>query len=160
MHDTKGLIEDFYALGDTLAEKMGCFLFQFPPNFHYKPENLQRLLDQLDPQYPNVVEFRHPSWWQEDVYRALKENKIAFCSISYPEFPEDFIDTAGFIYLRAHGRSPRYGENYEESELAKWAKKLLTMNPRHIWIYFNNDYQAFAANNALLMQKLLTTSTE
>lgn len=154
MRNTKELLEDFYVLGNILEEKMGCFLFQFPPTFQYTIENLERLLDQLNPQYRNVVEFRHDSWWNEDVYQALQGKGIAFCSISYPDLPEDFIDTSGYIYLRVHGRMPKYGENYEESELTQWANKLINMNLKNIWIYFNNDYHAFAPSNALLMYRV------
>lgn len=155
MQGTKRLVDDFYALGEILGEKMGCFLFQFPPTFHYTPEHLQQLLAQLDPQFRNVVEFRHNSWWQEEVYRELKKNKISFCSISYPELPETLIDTSDYVYLRFHGRNPKYSENYEEIELVQWINRFSQIKPQSTWIYFNNDYQGLAPNNALLMHRLL-----
>src|SRR5690242_9947754 len=67
---TKTLVNDFGLIADLLGERMGCFLFQLPPSFHYSVARLNRILRQLDPRVRNVVEFRHRSWWNEKVYRA------------------------------------------------------------------------------------------
>jgi hypothetical protein len=48
----------------------------------------------------NVVEFRHKSWWNEDVYAAFREAGIIFCSCSGPRLPNDLIKTADEIYVR------------------------------------------------------------
>jgi uncharacterized protein YecE (DUF72 family) len=58
---TKTLIRDFGHIADLLGARMGCFLFQLPPGFHYTPARLKRIVSQLDPARRNVVEFRHIS---------------------------------------------------------------------------------------------------
>ena len=60
---TKTLIKDFGYIADLLGPRMGCFLFQLPPSFHYTRARLQAIIAQLDPRHRNVVEFRHASWW-------------------------------------------------------------------------------------------------
>ena len=68
---TKTLVKDFGHIADLLGPRMGCFLFQLPPSFHYTPARLKRILGQLDPARRNVVEFRHRSWWNERGLRRL-----------------------------------------------------------------------------------------
>jgi uncharacterized protein YecE (DUF72 family) len=54
---TKQLVRDFGLIADLLGPRMGCFLFQLPPCFHYTPTRLKRILGQLDHRRRNVVEF-------------------------------------------------------------------------------------------------------
>jgi hypothetical protein len=58
---TKTLIRDFGFIANLLDQRMGCFLFQLPPSYHYTPGRLKSILEQLDPEHRNVVEFRHAS---------------------------------------------------------------------------------------------------
>ena len=70
--DTATLVRDFGFIADLLGPRMGCFLFQLPPSYHYSPDRLRTILDQLDPARRNVVEFRHKSWWNDEVYAAFE----------------------------------------------------------------------------------------
>ena len=57
-NDVVDLMSSFYNTArDGLQEKLGCILFQLPPNFHYSEEHLQRIIDNLDSSFLNVVEF-------------------------------------------------------------------------------------------------------
>lgn len=58
---TKELVRDCGLIADLLGRRMGCFLFQLPPSFHYTPARLKRILAQLDHRRRNVVEFRQRS---------------------------------------------------------------------------------------------------
>jgi uncharacterized protein YecE (DUF72 family) len=86
---TGTLVKDFGLIADLLGPHFGCFLFQLPPSFHYTAAALKRILKQLDPSRRNVVEFRHPSWWNETVYKAFRESNTIFCSTSGPRLPEN-----------------------------------------------------------------------
>ena len=66
---------------------MGCFLFQLPPSYRYTKVRLNAIVSQLDPARRNVVEFRHASWWNEDVYKAFRKAGIIFCSAAGRGFP-------------------------------------------------------------------------
>ena len=154
--DTKVLIDRFYAtVSENLKEKTGVFLFQLPPSYRYSKDNLARILSQLNTNFKNAVEFRHISWWNEEVCAALREHNIAFCTVSAPKLPEDFIQTADFCYVRFHGRDSWYKYNYLEDELKEWADKIRNSKAKECFVYFNNDFYAYAPNNALYLKKLL-----
>ena len=145
---TAGLVRDFYHVADLLGPHMGCFLFQLPPSFRYSAAVLKRVLNQLDPAYRNVVEFRHRSWWNEKVFAAFRAAGAIFCSVSGPKLPEDLVRTAEDIYVRFHGTTRWYRHDYTKEELAEWAKKIAGSGARRAWIYFNNDRECFAIKNA------------
>ena len=65
---TATLVKDFGCIADLLGPQFGCFLFQLPPSFRYTSARLNNILRQLDPRRRNVVEFRHRSWWNKEVY--------------------------------------------------------------------------------------------
>jgi uncharacterized protein YecE (DUF72 family) len=122
---TTTLIRDFGLIADLLGRRMGCFLFQLPPSFHYSPTRLQQIVDQLDHRRRNVVEFRHRSWWNETVYEAFRKNGTIFCSCSGPRLPDELIRTADDIYIRFHGVKNWYRHDYTKEELAVWASALM-----------------------------------
>ena len=144
-------VKEFYGVVSELGEKLGPILFQLPPSFRYSEENLGRILSSLDPSFKNAVEFRHPSWWREEVYQAFREHRVAFVSVSAPRLPEEFVDTA-FAYLRFHGRSAWYRYDYSDEELAEWAERA---RGHDLFAYFNNTDAGYAAKNALRFKELV-----
>ena len=79
------MLGDFYGscqLG--LLEKLGCVLFQLPPNLVYSKELMQKIIANLDPHFENVVEFRHPSWWNKLVIQELKKKVLFFAELVIP----------------------------------------------------------------------------
>jgi uncharacterized protein YecE (DUF72 family) len=154
--DTKGMISDFYNVIDLgLKEKLGCVLFQFPPNFACSEEHIQRILQSLDPAFKNVVEFRHISWWNKEVYDMLGKHGIGFCGMSHPDFPDDIISNTSHLYYRMHGGSQLYTSDYSHEQLDSFLKKLQdSKNAAQAFIYFNNDVKGNAVRNArYLMSK-------
>jgi uncharacterized protein YecE (DUF72 family) len=153
---TKTLIRDFGHIADLLGPLMGCFLFQLPPSYHYSPARLRAILDQLDPARRNVIEFRHSSWWNDDVYAAFEAAGVIFCSCSGPRLPDPVIKTADDIYIRFHGVQRWYRHDYSHQELADWARRIRTANAKRVWIYFNNDFNGYAIKNATMLAEILS----
>jgi uncharacterized protein YecE (DUF72 family) len=154
----KTLVRDFGLIADLLGPRMGCFLFQLPPSFHYTPGRLKRILEQLDHRHRNVVEFRHRSWWNEAVYAAFRNTETIFCSCSGPRLPDALIKTADDIYIRFHGVKRWYRHDYSTSELAVWTKRVEESGAKRVWAYFNNDRDGYAIKNARSFSRLLTSS--
>lgn len=152
---TKQLVRDFGYIADLLGPCMGCFLYQLPPGYHYTPARLNHIVSQIDPVRRNVVEFRHASWWNEDVYAAFREAGIIFCSCSAPKLPNDLVKTADDIYIRFHGTEKWYRHLYSDEELTDWAVRARESGAKQVWAYFNNDYEGFAIKNAHSFLKLL-----
>jgi uncharacterized protein YecE (DUF72 family) len=152
---TKTLIRDFGIIADILGERMGCFLFQLPPSYRYTKARLDAIVTQLDPKRRNVVEFRHASWWNEDVYEAFQKAGIIFCSCSGPRLPDELIRTADDVYIRLHGPKRWYRHDYSKSELTTWATRIEASGAKRFWIYFNNDHEAHAPKNATALRRML-----
>jgi uncharacterized protein YecE (DUF72 family) len=145
---TRGLVKDFGLIADLLGPRMGCFLFQLPPSFHYSPARLKRIVAQMESNRRNVVEFRHKSWWNEVVYSAFRDAGIIFCSCSGPRLPDELVKTANDIYIRFHGTKQWYRHDYSKDELAVWARRIEESGADRVWAYFNNDRNGYAIKNA------------
>ncbi|RFS15006.1 DUF72 domain-containing protein [Emticicia sp. C21] len=143
-------------IGNSLKEKLGGFLFQFPPSFVCDKENLSNVLNGLNSRFLNVVEFRHKSWWNESVYEVLKEQGIVFCGVSIPkDVPDDMIiNHPETMYYRLHGKPILFKSQYSDEELENLAAKVMASD-RSAYIFFNNTWGIAAIKNARFMQKLL-----
>lgn len=165
--DTQDLLTRFYKLSEILENKLGCLLFQIPPYISRNMEFLENLIDQLDSSKKNVIEFRDSSWFNEEVYKVLRENQVEFCSVSAPDLPDDLITTSSLIYLRFHGTGDRtedetkdatqekYHHLYSEEELEDRVQKIKESAAREVFCYFNNDYQANAVLNCEQLREML-----
>ena len=153
--DTETLVRDFGYIADLLGPRMGCFLFQLPPSYHYSEDHLRAILGQLDPTRRNVVEFRHASWWTDEVYRAFADAGAIFCSCSGPKLPDVLVETADDIYVRFHGVTRWYRHDYSQDELEVWADRIRQAKARRVWVYFNNDFDGYAIKNAKMLADLL-----
>jgi uncharacterized protein YecE (DUF72 family) len=151
-------VQDFGFIADLLGPRMGCFLFQLPPSVHYTPELLHTILGQLDPTRRNVVEFRHESWWNEEVYAAFRDTGAIFCSCSGPRLPDQLIKTADDIYIRFHGVERWYRHDYSHGELLVWAHRIRDSGAKRVWIYFNNDFDGYAVKNAAMLNDILAAT--
>jgi uncharacterized protein YecE (DUF72 family) len=155
---TKLLIRDFGFIADLLGERMGCFLFQLPPSYHYTPARLKTILEQLEPARRNVVEFRHRTWWNKSVYSAFEATGTIFCSCSGPRLPDELVKTSDEVYIRFHGPKTWYRHDYSAEELAIWARRVEESGCKRVWAYFNNDRDAFAIKNAKEFRRQLLSS--
>jgi len=136
-----------------LAHKLGCFLFQMPPSFHFSEENLALVIAQIPHRLNNIIEFRHSSWWNPDTEKALKEAHITFCNVDYPKLNSYFINTTSLFYLRLHGKPELFKSPYSVGELRDFRKEIpATASPRYI--YFNNTYYDAGYTNARQFMEL------
>jgi uncharacterized protein YecE (DUF72 family) len=149
-------MDRFYRIvNSALKEKLGAILFQMPPSFKYSKENISRILKIINTDFTNVIEFRHKSWWNEEVFEIFREKNLIFCSISAPKLPEKLIKTSNIIYIRFHGKDNWYKYKYSTEELKQWAELIKKENPEVLFAYFNNDFYGYAPENALELIHLL-----
>jgi uncharacterized protein YecE (DUF72 family) len=136
------------------SPKMGPMLWQLPGNFARDDERLAYALDRLPPGR-HTFEFRHQSWFCDEVMALLRSHGVALCIGDHPERPWQTHDvTADFSFVRFHyGKRGRRG-NYSEKELDDWAGELRRLARRaEVFAYFNNDWQGFAVRNAWGMRE-------
>ncbi len=153
--ETKQLVNDFYGtVQEGLKDKLGCVLFQMPPRMAYKEEKLEQIIDNLDPAFKNVLEFRHESWWNAEVYSKLSKHNITFCGMSHPQLPEDVVQNTKILYFRFHGVPHLYSSPYDMDTLTRIANEIEeNTKTKEAYIYFNNDIGGSAIKNAKEMEE-------
>ena len=153
--DSKRMLSDFYGTSrEGLRDKLGCVLFQLPERTIFSDEMLNRIIENLDPSFTNVVEFRNDSWWKQKVYRKLAQHMIHFCSISYPGLNENVIHSTPLVYYRFHGIPRLYKSCYRKADVIDIADQISgNKRTKEAFVYFNNTWGTGALRNA---RQLLT----
>ncbi|MDI9239913.1 DUF72 domain-containing protein [Lysobacter sp. LF1] len=119
---------------ETLGDKRGPVLFQFPPFLKKDVPRLVDFLQILPSGHRAAFEFRHDSWFDEAVYDALKAADVALClSERDDDAPPPLVETASWGYVRLRL------ESYSETDLALWAKRLLDSSLQNIHVYFMHE---------------------
>jgi uncharacterized protein YecE (DUF72 family) len=149
-NDCEQLLSDFYTtISKGLRDKLGPVLFQLPPQISYDEFFLQKLISSVDNNFNNVIEFRHTSWWRQDVYDMLTKHGITFCGINHPRLPADVIINTPLVYYRFHGAPKLYYDEYAKESITGMADAVLTSKrAKDIFVFFNNTATMAAINNA------------
>ncbi|MCP2025569.1 uncharacterized protein YecE (DUF72 family) [Flavobacterium sp. HSC-32F16] len=151
--DCENLLSEFYNVCKMgLKEKLACVLFQFPPSYQFTLERLNRIIKNLDLSFQNVIEFRHESWWNNDVWNAFLENNITFCSVSHPQLPQTIFKNFPLIYIRLHGVPKMFYSSYPLQELLNIRYET---HSKSGFIYFNNTAGEAGILNALELKNLI-----
>ena len=140
----------------NLKNKLSGFLYQFPPSFKNTKENIDLILSNLDFEFLNVIEFRHESWWQDEIFNILQNKKIIFSGVSFPgNLPENLIiNNNDILYYRLHGKPILYKSEYSEEFLNDLANKI-QKSQNKAFIFFNNTWGTSAIKNGLYLKKIL-----
>jgi uncharacterized protein YecE (DUF72 family) len=156
LNESEQLINDFYKAVQTgLKEKLGCVLFQFPPKFDYSAERLNLLIENLRPDLKNAVEFRHISWFNEEIYKKFAKNNITFSGQSYPSaLPDNVIQNTATVYYRFHGKPVLYKSEYDINTITDF-KNQIKDGVNEVFAYFNNTWGVGALHNAKQLQDLV-----
>ena len=153
-------VQNFYNLAGAAGDKLGCILWQLPPSLRRDDERLEAFCKTLSPEFRNVIEFRHASWWTVEVYDILSRYKVCFCMVSSPNLPEQAVRTANFTYLRFHGLAKEwYKYDYSTEELQPWAERLKRLDAEEDWVYFNNTFYGNAIGNAEEFTQMVSAAT-
>jgi uncharacterized protein YecE (DUF72 family) len=157
LRDTGRGVERFYAPLVPLVEtgKLGPVLWQLPGNFHRDDERLATFLDCLPPGR-HAIEFRHESWFTEDVYALLRERGAALTIGDHPDrsFQTRKL-TADWTFVRFHYGRGRNG-NYSRRQLEEWRNRIVQWRRRaDAYAFFNNDWDAFAVANGRFLRRAL-----
>jgi len=121
-------------------------------------EVLESFLSSLPQRYQHVFEFRHESWLDDSIFRLLQRYNAGLCVFDMPGFTSPLAATSDFAYIRFHGGASLYSSCYSDEELSQWAQKIARLGEKvkAVYIYFNNDAEAFAVKNALTLTKFIS----
>lgn len=164
------------------ANKLGVIVFQFPPWFRYKSDNLAYLLKckELMQNLPLAIEFRHGSWLapekRDSVFHFLRKHQFSYICADEPQYGSlatvPFLPelTSEIAYFRLHGRnrenwlkrgietSLRYDYYYSDEELRDFLSPIFEINKRAktTYVMFNNCHGGAAFKNALRLKEFLS----
>lgn len=133
-----------------LGRKAGPVLFQLPPQFHKNRERLASFFKLLRKKRPYAFEFRHPSWYEDDILDLLRDNDVALCISDHHEAPAPWIATAAHVYVRGHGPTGRYHSHYPPQVLKDWTRRVQALRRKGhaVYVYFDNDQKSAAPADA------------
>ena len=157
LNDPKDPWKKFWEGASELKNHLGPILFQLPPNLAKDKGKLLGLSKILPKNLYFSFEFRHTSWFDDEIYEFLQKNNWALTVVSHPSLPFIPKTTASFGYLRFHGEKSLYGSSYSQERLKYFAKLINGWLKKNldVYAYFNNDFAGFAPKNALYLNQLL-----
>lgn len=148
-------VTEFMQVVEHVGAKKGCLLAQFPPSLTIDQiEPFKKLLEIFTQEtklssWKLAVEFRHPSWYEPQVYQLLKSfnASMVFHDMKNSTTRWTHADD-DFIYLRFHGPEPRYRGNYSDEFLKQLAESIVNWinEEKTVYAYFNNTMGAAFTN--------------
>ena len=117
----------------SLGNRLGPILFQLPPNLKKDVDRLRAFLETLPRDRRYTIEFRHETWFDDEVFDVLRERDIPLCIIEQPDFASPRVATASWGYLRLH----RF--DYDDAGLASWAARIADHSWNEAYVYFKHD---------------------
>jgi uncharacterized protein YecE (DUF72 family) len=118
----------------VLKKRLGPLLFQLPPWLKKDSARLRELLALPPPRQRAAVEFRHPSWFDEETFTILREHNAALCvAEAEDDLNVPFVATADWGYLRLRRL------DYGESELKAWAQRVRGQKWQEACVFFRHE---------------------
>jgi uncharacterized protein YecE (DUF72 family) len=131
--ESKELVYYLMKSTELLGDKLGPVLFQLPPNMKKDIDRLRTFLEFLPGGRRFTFEFRHSSWFDEDVVDALRAKDAALTIIDQDDFATPPIASASWGYLRLHRL------DYNDKALVDWADRVKEQPWSEAYVYFKHD---------------------
>jgi uncharacterized protein YecE (DUF72 family) len=118
----------------ALGEHVGPLLFQLPPNLKKDVPRLADFLALLPPGTRAALEFRHPSWFDDEVFGAMRDYQAALCiAEAEGDLEVPFVSTADWGYLRLRLA------DYDDAELTAWAERIAAQGWEDAFVFFKHE---------------------
>ena len=145
LDETEYLIRTVRALG----ERLGVILFQLPPNLKKDLPRLEQFLKQLPADTRSAFEFRHVTWFDEEVFSLLRAHGCALCiADADDELEIPFVSTANWGYLRLRR------EEYTPASLKNWMKQIQSQDWQNAFVFFKHEDEGTGPKLAAQFLKL------
>jgi uncharacterized protein YecE (DUF72 family) len=149
--DVDGPVRAFCDVARTLGPKLGPLFFQLPPNFKKDAGRLADLLVLLPPGLRAAFEFRHPSWFADDVYERLRARNAALCVADAAEGSTPTVATADWGYVRLRA------VDYSDDDLARWMCTLREVGAKWSEAFVFFKHEATGSGPALVRRLMALT---
>ena len=146
-----------------LREHLGPVLWQLPGRFKKNAQRLEDFCKSLPTRASesadmrHAVEFRDPSWLDEEIFSILRKHRVANVALSSLSMPMNLTTTTDFAYVRFHGLEGGASHDYTRVELEPWAEHLRKCAREGVdaFVYFNNDINTRAPWNAMMLMEMV-----
>jgi uncharacterized protein YecE (DUF72 family) len=147
LKDVAEPLAEFLEAAAGLKRRLGPLLFQLPPNFKKDLPRLRDFLALLPRRRRIAFEFRHPSWFDEEVFGLLRKRNAALCIADTDDGLDiPFVATADWGYLRLRGT------DYHDAALKSWLKRMRGQGWEDAYVFFKHED---AGNGPRLAKRLL-----
>ncbi len=118
----------------VLKNRLGPLLFQLPPNFKKDLARLRDFLSLLPTDRRVAMEFRHQTWFDDEVFDLLRRHRTALCiAEAEDDLQVPFVATADWGYLRLRR------QDYETKDLKAWAKRVNEQDWKEVFVFFKHE---------------------
>jgi len=149
LKDADDSVSYLLEVAGALKERLGPLLFQLPPYLKKDAPRLREFLALLPSDRRAAFEFRHQSWFDDEVFGLLRDHRAVLCiAEAENELEIPFVSTADWGYLRL--RRPDYGD----AELKAWAKRVQEQKWREAFIFFKHEEEGKGPEMAKRFLKL------
>ncbi len=160
MKKLKGVEEEterFMSLARRLGANLGPILYQLPPSLHKDAERLEAFLKLLPNDLEHVVEFRHRSWYDEEILSLLNHHGAGFVAHDLKGLRSPTWASGKIAYVRFHGTTGKYHGRYSDEALLEWADWCFdqTRSGRSVWCFFNNDIHGHAIEDGRTLKSMV-----
>ena len=163
LQNVSSTLSFFYKTLAGLGDKLGPLVVQLPPSFKYEKGMpvLTDFVSELKNGFRHAIEFRHKSWFRDDVYKLLDSNNVSFCwSITqYAETPHKL--TSNFIYTRMVGERDITKFNEIQKDKTKQIEEMSSAVKDAVgsvddaFVFFNNHFAGFGPESVNEFRRLL-----
>ena len=140
----------FLQVATTLGDRLGPVLFQLPQNLKKDLPRLTDFLAGLPRSFRAAFEFRHESWFDEEVFAGLAGAGAALCWAEDEELATPNRSTAGWGYLRLRR------QDYGEAEVAAWADRIRAQTWSDAWVFFKHEDEGTGPRLAGRLREILS----
>jgi uncharacterized protein YecE (DUF72 family) len=136
-------VHAFHRTAQTLGPKLATLFFQLPPQFKKNADVFRAFLDLIPAGTRAAFEFRHPSWFDADVFAALRARNLALCVADSEKLSTPLEATADYAYFRLRD------EGYQQPDLERWAAAVRGLDGvRDAFVYFKHEEQGLGPDFA------------
>ena len=157
LKDCEEAVTGFIDLARGLRRFLGPILYQLPPNLHKDLPRLEAFLELLPGSVEHVFEFRHESWYADDILALLDRHGVGFVVHDLKGLRSPRWASGPVAYVRFHGSGGRYSGRYSDDALLDWSDWILKQSRqgRSVWCYFNNDIHGHAIEDARTLKSMI-----
>ena len=149
LNECRELLTYLFGVTSTLGSRLGPLLFQLPPNFKKDVPRLRSFFDEMPERRRMAIEFRHASWFDDEVYETLRAQRAALCVADTGEEPVvPLVATTDWGYLRLRR------EDFKDKELRDWARRIREQPWTDAYVFLKHEEEGKGPKLAARLMEL------